>query len=98
MNSESVSKEAIQKVAALRRFAAISGWRATSCDNYGIEFTRPKSYSRYTLICGGILLIIGIGLLLLIWGVFEYFAQRDEVLFITMSDILEKKVDLDLFK
>ncbi|GAA5496408.1 hypothetical protein Rhal01_02591 [Rubritalea halochordaticola] len=86
-------------ISHLRSFAAVADWRMTALDSTGVEFTRKKTYSNSTLIVGGILLLAaGIGLLLLIWGIFEYLCKSDEILFIPMQDIREKTVDTDKFK
>jgi hypothetical protein len=95
----SLDLDQIKYLSNLRAFAAVSDWKLTNSDSTGIEFIRKRAYPQSYFLWGSIgLLLAGIGILIWLAGVFYYFCQRDEILFIPLEDIESKSVKTDQFK
>ena len=74
--------------------ASKSHWKIQHIDEFGIQFIRPKKYSKYYLVLGCIfLLVFGFGILFWLYGICDYLYERDEVVYYSMIDIRKKTID-----
>ena len=85
-------------VSAFVSVASRRGWQVTASGNWGLQLCRPKIYNKSFLWSGALLLVLGIGILIWIWGYIDYLIRRDEVLFVSMESLLNKDMGRELSK
>ena len=69
-------------------FATEGGWRVISEGKWGMQLERPRKFRSSLFLLGLCTLPLGgIGLLVWLWGVFDYLTRDDEMIHVTPAEI-----------
>ena len=68
--------------------ASRKGWSISAEGDWGIQFSRPKVYREGFYWAGLGTLVLGIGVVVWLWGYMEYLSRRDQVYLVSNKDLL----------
>ena len=71
--------------------ASKAGWEIVFEDENGFQLKRGKRYSSPYASCGLILFILGIGIVILIFGFIDYLSRKDELVYIAKDKAFHGK-------
>jgi len=67
--------------------ASKMGWSVTASDDFGIQFEKKPRLSVAMLVIGSILCLVGIGVILLLIAIADYFTQESEYVFVNKIEL-----------
>lgn len=79
---------AIDRTQAAISAATSAGWQIVNRDAAGIQFRKPKEWSKGAVILGVILLLFwGFGLIVLFFALLDYLIAKDRLAYVSAADL-----------
>lgn len=77
---------------AFLKLSSRFGWEVTCIDELGIHLRKKRTYGSSYFLIGALTVIIGIGLLVWLMGLFDYLTRTDRILFIPHQDLADDNI------
>lgn len=76
------------RLAAFLKLATRLEWEIMSCDHIGVQLRQKKRYGATYYFVGALTAVVGIGLLVWIFGWIDYVTKRDRLIYIPRVDLI----------